>query len=139
MTWGFRTKGWKGAPWAPIGLTYVPRRVWVIEQWPKDPYYNWGLHINYVDKETYSIYVKEVYDKAGQFHTWMMTFYHYEEAPSGNNIIGYLDGAIPINERIRHALPTPASFPDRRPKIFLPSSKIKPDYFTMSNFLQLSK
>jgi hypothetical protein len=139
IKWGFMDKSWKGAPWAPLTVTYVPRQVWVIEQWPKDPYYNWGLHINYVDKETHVIFLKEVYDKAGQFRTWNLYPLHYSEAPSGNNTVGMGEATINIDERIRHGTINYTVQYTKDSRIFLPASKRGPDYFTMSNFIQLSK
>jgi len=139
MKWGFRVKGWKGASWAPVDMTFVPRPVWVIEQMPKDPYYNWGLHINYVDKETYVIWEKEVFDKAGQFRSWHPIATHYEEAQSGNNNVGVLDGYWHIDEKSRHC-----TLIWRQPVrdyelLFGPQSRLGPDYYTLSNFLQMSK
>jgi len=137
--WGYMVKDWKGAPWAPTNITYVPRQVWVIEQMPKDPYYNWGLHINYVDKETYVIWMKEVSDKAGVFRSWHQHPLHYEEAPSGNNTVGVVDCYIQVDEKARHATLVTRQPHSENQRLFAPISKLGSDYFTMSNFLQLSK
>jgi hypothetical protein len=140
LKWGFATKGWKGAPWCPTGVTWVPRPVWVVEQMPKDPYYNWGLHINYVDKETNGCLLKEVYDKAGQFRTWLMCATHYGEGPSGNNNVGHLTTFAAIDEKAHHASIGDAVIPPNfHVSKFLPSSKLGPDFFLLSHFLQLSK
>ncbi len=136
---GYNTPGWKGVPWAPTNMTYVLRSVWVIEQIPKDPYYNWGLHVNYVDKETSVIWLKEVYEKSGDFRHWDLMCFHYGEGPSGKNNVGDYDVIIEIDEKIPHASiwgkvndPTLGYF-------YLPESKISIDFFSMSHFLQLSK
>ncbi|MBU4009691.1 MAG: DUF1329 domain-containing protein, partial [Proteobacteria bacterium] len=76
---GYEDPNWKGASWAPMNIIYVPRKVWVVEQMPKDPYYNWGLHVNYIDQETYTIWYKEVFEKSGDFRTWVTTLLHYSE------------------------------------------------------------
>ncbi|MFH2046546.1 MAG: DUF1329 domain-containing protein [Pseudomonadota bacterium] len=136
---GYENPNWKGASWAPQNITYVPRKVWVIEQIPKDPYYNWGRHINYVDQESYIIWYKEVYERSGDFRTWATMIVHYSEDPkTGKNNTGDRDCSLYIDEKARHATSSnnsthPESF------IFLPEAKLSPKYFTKNNFLVLSK
>jgi len=140
MKLGFEVPGWKGDAWAPAPgtLTYVPRKVWVVEQIPTDPYYNWGLHVNYIDQETYTIWYKEVYDKAGAFHTWVCMLLHYSESPSGKVSTGDYDSQLYIDEIYKHATWSGRmDHPEAR--VYLPSSKLDPDYFTVNNFLLLSK
>jgi hypothetical protein len=137
---GFEVPGWKGDSWAPAPgtLTYVPRKVWVIEQMPKDPYYNWGLHINYVDQKTYNIWYKEVYDKSGTFHTWVSLLVHYSETPSGKNNTGDHDCQLYIDEVYHHATASNRAS-HQEAFLYMPASKINPEFFTTSNFLLLSK
>ncbi|MBU1053412.1 MAG: outer membrane lipoprotein-sorting protein, partial [Proteobacteria bacterium] len=114
-------------------------KVWVIEQMPKDPYYSWGLHIGYVDQETYGIWYKEVYDKSGKFRTWKCNFRHYNESPSGQNNIGVqYDVSWNIDEVVHHASVS-GTIPYSESRLFMPASKIDPDFFTKQNFMQLSK
>ncbi len=135
---GYQTPGWKGASWAPTNMIYVPRRVWVIEQIPKDRYYAWGVHIGYVDKETNFIWYKEVYDKTGEFRTWLSICVHYAELPDGRNNIGDYDVLLFIDEKVPHA----STF-GRDPKypgyLFLPSSRLGITFYGMDNFMQQSK
>ncbi|MBU4009319.1 MAG: DUF1329 domain-containing protein [Proteobacteria bacterium] len=140
MKFGFEVPGWKGDAWAPAPstLTYVPRKVWVIEQMPVDPYYNWGLHINYIDQETYNIWYKEVYDKAGIFHTWVNILTHYGESPSGKNNTGIPDGNLYIDEVYKHAT-WPGNFNGPDTRMYMPASAMAPDNFSVNNFLLLSK
>jgi len=136
----YEIPGWKGAAWAPAPgvITYVPRKVWIVEQMPKDPYYNWGLHVNYIDQETYTIWYKEVYTKSGEFRTWVLTFLHYSETPTGKNNTGDCDGQLYIDELSHHATMI-ASAPHPEAFLYMPVSKLDPSYFTVSNFLLLSK
>lgn len=139
MKWGFDTPGWKGSPWAPTNAVFVPRQVWVIEQMPKDPYYSWGLHVNYVDKETNVIWYKEVNDKAGVFRTWVALYYHYGESPSGKNTVGFYDAMVVIDEKVHHAtlyrrLPSPTTN-----QVYIPASRLNTDFFSVNHFLELSK
>jgi len=137
---GFEVQGWKGDSWAPAPgtLTYVPRKVWVVEQRPKDPYYNWGLHVNYVDQETYAIWYKEVYDKSGEFRTWVSLLVHYSESPSGKNNTADHDAQLYVDEKSQHS-----SFSGRAAHkdafLYMPASQISPGFFSTNNFLLLSK
>ncbi|MGB5159384.1 DUF1329 domain-containing protein [Desulfobacterium sp. N47] len=136
----YEVPGWKGDAWAPAPgvITYVPRKVWVVEQTPKDPYYNWGLHINYVDQETYVIWYKEVYDKSGAFRTWVSLLTHYSESPGGNNNTGDYDGQLYVDEKSRHATWS-GRFSHPEAHLYMPASKISPGFFSTNNFLLLSK
>jgi len=64
----------------------------------------------------------------------------YSEALSGNNTVGDQDNVIIIDEKVCHAA---SNQREPHPVItshgFLPGSKFGPDYFSVSNFLQLSK
>lgn len=59
---GYETPGWKGAPWAPTDIVWVPRTVYVVEATPKDPYYNYGKTTYYIDPIA-GIAYKIIYDK----------------------------------------------------------------------------
>jgi len=69
---GYEVKDWSGAPWIPANAIWSIRPVYVIEGNSKDPYYNYGKQIFYLDKETYNVYYKEIYDRGGKY--WK-TFY----------------------------------------------------------------
>jgi hypothetical protein len=62
-------KYYKGdvAPWCQVNLIWTKRPVWIIEGIPKDPYYNFGRFIFYMDKEEFSVYWKEMYDRTGDY------------------------------------------------------------------------
>jgi hypothetical protein len=138
--YGYQVPNWTGATWAPVTVTWVPRKVWVIEQMPKDPYYAWGLHTNYMDQETYTIFIKEVNDKAGQFRTWYLQTYSYSEAPNGNNNVGIKDDSLTIDEKSRHA--TIGRFinaPGLQSAIYQPWSKMSLKIFNKSTIMQQSK
>ncbi len=138
IKYGHEDPKWKGASWAPHNITYVPRKVWIVEQMPKDPYYNWGLHINYVDQETYTIWYKEVFEKSGDFRTWVVTLLHYSEAPSGKNNTGDWDSQFFIDEKSYHATAVNrAAHPEAF--LYMPASKLDSSFFSVNNFLLLSK
>ncbi len=135
---GYDNPNWKGPPWVPQNITYVPRKVWIVEQVPKDPYYNWGLHINYIDQKTYIIWYKEVFDRSGDFRTWVSYLTHYNEAPSGKNNTGDYDTTLFVDEKAHHATAVNRS-PDPEAFLFMPASKLDASFFSVSNFLMLSK
>ncbi|MBU1052632.1 MAG: DUF1329 domain-containing protein [Proteobacteria bacterium] len=135
---GFQDPKWKGISWAPINLTYVPRKVWVVEQMPKDPYYNWGLHVNYIDQETNVIWFKEVFEQSGDFRTWFSIVAHYSETPSGKNNVGDHDAQLYIDEKSRHATcVSRGAGPENT--LYAPASILDASFFNVNNFLLLSK
>jgi len=63
---GYEVKDWKGAPWAPVDYAWVPRNVYIVEATPKDPYYNYGRMIYYID-EVAGFSWKVIYDKSDDY------------------------------------------------------------------------
>ncbi len=51
----------------PLNLVGIVRPMYILEGEPKDPYYNYGRQIFYVDRETFLMHYKVVYDRAGQY------------------------------------------------------------------------
>ncbi|MBU1054880.1 MAG: DUF1329 domain-containing protein [Proteobacteria bacterium] len=140
LTLNYETPGWTGVSWAPAPntITYAPRKVWVIEQRPKDPYYSWGLHTLYVDQDTYTIWYKEVYERSGNFRTWCASFAHYSESPGGKNNTGQWDALLFIDEKTHHATAV-CSYPRSDLRLYMPTTKMDVVFFSVSNFLKLSK
>ena len=64
----YETRGASGAGWFTLGNVYVRRPVWVVEGTPKDPYYEAGKIVLYVDRELYNGYYKLTYNKAGELY-----------------------------------------------------------------------
>lgn len=134
VKFGFQTPGWKGASWAFTNIVWVPRPVWIIEGMPKDPYYTFGKHIFYIDKETYMLTQKEYYDKAGKLWIWAVSVISSAEGQSGNNAVGYIITTSATDIKSSHATAV-----DMASTIFLPVTKLSPDFFSLNNFMQLSK
>ena len=65
-------KYYKGdvAPWCATNVIWTERPVWVIEGRHKSQYYNYGRQIHWVDKETFNVYWKEIYDRSDEY--WKM-------------------------------------------------------------------
>jgi len=74
---GYEEKGWQGAPWFPANAIWDIRPVYIVEGNPKDPYYNYGKQIFYVDKESHNIYYKVIFDRSGRY--WKTLFEGFGE------------------------------------------------------------
>lgn len=140
IKYGFQTPGWTGANWAPVNVFWVPRKVWVIEQMPKDPYYAWGLHINYVDQEAENIWFKEIHDKTGSFRTWCIGVYTKTVTPSGQDNVGMRDTQVTIDEKARHAtIGWVQNAKGDKSAMFMPITRISPKMYTKEFIMRMSK
>ncbi len=63
---GCEDKNWKGATWTPLHALWIPRKVYLIEGTPLDPYYNYGKSYYYIDQETLMPSIKVITNKAGE-------------------------------------------------------------------------
>ncbi len=54
------------SPWAPVNLVFVPRKVWVLEIFPLDPFYSNGKEVLYIDQETFLPFYKIIYNLIGE-------------------------------------------------------------------------
>jgi hypothetical protein len=62
----YETPGARGAPWWTLDNVFVRRPVWIVEGVPKDPYYDSGKIVLYVDRDLYHGYYKISYTRAGE-------------------------------------------------------------------------
>ena len=62
----YETAGAKGAGWLTLKNVFVRRPVWIVEGTPRDPYYEAGKIVMYVDRELYHAYYKIGYTRAGE-------------------------------------------------------------------------
>jgi Protein of unknown function (DUF1329) len=102
----YEVPGAKGAGWLTLDNVFVQRPVWVVEGTPRDPYYDIGKVVLYIDRELYHAYYKIGYTKSGdQFQTnfcgtgWGRTPDGKFAAPSAFLMTG-------INERENRGTPT---------------------------------
>jgi len=54
------------APWLPLTMTMVPRKVWILEVFLKDPFYPSGKQVIVIDKESKLPFYKIIHDKYGE-------------------------------------------------------------------------
>lgn len=62
----FETPGAKGAGWWTLDNVFARRPVWIVEGTPRDPYYESGKIVLYVDRDLFHGYYKLSYTKAGE-------------------------------------------------------------------------
>jgi hypothetical protein len=137
---GYQEKGWQGVPWAPVSCVWHPRQVWIVEAMPKDKFYNYGRMHYYVDKETYNIWSKEIYDKADTYWKTLFISYPYGVTEKGSDLIGHTDLYIVIDDKTDHATANfNFKYPGREHRVRLPVEMLGSDNFTSAGMLQKSK
>ncbi len=127
--------GWKGAFYCPIDAIYTPRPVWILELFPKDPYYNYGRMILYVDKVTYHGYARENYDRAGQYWKTVYLAWDAHYTPKGREAFNS-DFYLAIDDKIHHGTYIDMKRPGAPYEV---DSPMTGDNFTENFLLQLSK
>jgi len=98
---GYEVSGWKGAPWAPVDLVYVPRMMYIVEAVPKDPYYNFGKMTYYIEPFHGFIY-KLVNDRSGGY--WKTLLANFTTAKwDGRITTANVDWQLSIDDKADHA------------------------------------
>jgi hypothetical protein len=67
VRYGYERTKWSAASWCPVSPVYERRPAWIIEAKSKDPYYNYGKQVIWVDAEANTPMLKVVYDRGGKF------------------------------------------------------------------------
>lgn len=68
IQWNYETKEFPdAAPWVPTTLSFVPRKVWILEVTPRDPFYLAGRQIIVVDQDSMLPFYKLVYSRRGDY------------------------------------------------------------------------
>ena len=70
-------------PWVPTTVFFVPRKVWILELAPKDPYYSVGREILIVDQESQLPFYKLVYDRFGEYRKTILGGWGLAQARDG--------------------------------------------------------
>jgi hypothetical protein len=136
IVFGYEQEGWQGAPWAPLNFIWLKRPVYLIEVTPKDPYYNYGTQLIWVDSENWCPVHKTINDRAGKF--WKFTFHaemNYESddktmkvQSAGNQIV--------VDERNRRST---VSLPATSTDIWTFYAKTGRDTFSLAGFQKFCK
>ncbi len=138
---GYEVADWAGAPWAHLDLIWAPRAVWIIEGIPKDPHYNSGKQLFYVDQDTFILWFKDVYNPSGTHVKSFFSTQSFQVAPSGRNTLLLPVDYCGIDDQNGHAscLKYLSSYSGYKESLYVPLTKIGPGNFTLSGVQQLSK
>jgi hypothetical protein len=135
---GYEQEGWPGAAWWNTKAVWVKRPVWVIEGHSKNPYYNYGKTIFYIDKDLHIGYWKEIYDRSGQYwKTNTMSTFCMESADKSfkANLIGYWR----IVDEIKNHATLVLQHVEEAYQWTLMDNKVQPEDFSMAGFQRLAK
>ena len=64
---GWQIEGSTQAPWSLASAIWVPRKFYVVEAIPKDPYYNMGRMVFWIEKKILWSQYKLMWDIAGEY------------------------------------------------------------------------
>lgn len=133
--WSYEKKLEKnsGAPWFVDSAVWAKRPVWIIEGIPKDPYYNYGRQVMYIDKETNLGYWKVIYDRTGKY--WKTLWYHWangQDAGKTMNLNAMMITTI-VDERANHATAQEGS------KNYRANSPLNSNQFSLGGFTAVCK
>jgi hypothetical protein len=135
---GYEKNGWQGAAWWNTKAVWVKRPVWVIEGTAKNPYYNYGKMIFYIDKELHIGYWKEIYDRSGKYwktNSMSAFFMESEDKSFRANLIGYWR----IVDEIKNHATLVLQHVDDEFTWTLEDKTVTPDYFSLAGFQKLCK
>jgi hypothetical protein len=134
---GWQTPGWRGAPWLLGNAVWVRRPVWVVEGVPKDPYYNYGRQIFYVDRGIYKIYYKIVYTPSGEYWKTLFNDFGMAATPDDTERQVITAAAIAVDDRAQHATYGNGAGP--KAIIEYHSAQLTPADFTLPGLLRAGK
>jgi len=100
---GWETKDWNGDAWWPTNYYLVKRPVWVIEASSKDPQYAYSRQVLWIDKELYTGYYKEAYDRGGQLWRTLLGSVSIAQSPEGDFSLAQPDFTLSVDEQRNHA------------------------------------
>jgi Protein of unknown function (DUF1329) len=66
-TFGFQENPQQYASWWVTNILWVPVPVYIIEATPKDPYYNYGRQIFFLEQNTFTPVWKQIYNRSGEY------------------------------------------------------------------------
>ena len=67
ITLGFQESPQQYASWWVTDLLWVPVPVYIVEAAPKDPYYNYGRQIFFLEQNTFAPVWKQIYNRSGEY------------------------------------------------------------------------
>ncbi len=139
---GCLVDGWKGVAWAPTHALWVPRKVYLVEATPLDPYYNYGKCLYYVDKEAMVPVIKIVHNKAGEY--WKTVLVDQFAQVWGDDKKMTIDQQgyyLVIDDKTHHSTfsPVRGTFKNWDAPLVIMDPNMKPEMFTFEKAATMSK
>ncbi|MEW6296208.1 MAG: DUF1329 domain-containing protein [Thermodesulfobacteriota bacterium] len=66
-TFAFQESPQQYASWWVTDMLWVPVPVYIVEAFPKDPYYNYGRQIFFLERNTFTPVWKQIYNRSGEY------------------------------------------------------------------------
>ena len=141
VRFGWTEKGWGHAPWAPVNVAWVPREFILIEGMPLDPYYNYGRTLYWIDKGSYWINYKTIWDKAGELWKGIMYLPRCMEWGDKRGVQVGVAGYTIWDEKMSHATTVISSGRHKGREYYMEfmNPKLNPRMFTVEKLRMLSK
>jgi hypothetical protein len=144
LKFGYEKPGWTGAPWAPTNVIWVKRPVWLIEAFPKDPYYSYGRQVLYLDRENNQLVYKVVYNRAGEY--WKLAWADFAQgwSPDGKHRYVVTAAQMAIEDRTHHAGICPGTGTRNQGQDYGNASeyntyRLRPEHFSVDVLLRRGK
>lgn len=67
VLFGFQESPQKHASWWVSDMLWVPVPVYIVEAEPKDPYYNYGRQIFWIEQNSFTPTWKQIYNRSGEY------------------------------------------------------------------------
>ncbi len=141
LVFGADDKEWKGVAWAPVSAVWVPRKMYLIEATPLDPYYNYGKCLYYVDKEAFVPIYKIVQNKAGEHWKTLLVDQYAQDWGDGMRTIDQQGWYLVVDDKTHHACASPTRGPWGKYKgeLIFCDPMIKDRNFTFASISSKSK
>ena len=141
VIWGWEVEGTKVALWAPVNVVWVPRNFVVVEAIPLDPYYNYGKLVYWIDRDTYWITYKIIWDRAMEYWKTIMFFPRCFEWADKKGVQCGASGYVCFDEKTKHATQgvTGGRRHGRDIYVEFANPKINRRYFTVERLRTASK
>jgi hypothetical protein len=105
MLWNYETKKFPGyAPWVPTEVIFAPRKVWILEISPKDPYYLAGKQVLVVDQETMLPIYKVVYNRRGGYEKTVFGAWALGSNPDGEVVFPFSAFVLAVEQGFKPAV-----------------------------------
>ncbi len=142
LKFGCDEKNTEGTVWAPLHAVWVPRKVYLIEATPIDPYYNYGKCLYYIDKKTLMPVYKIVKNKAGEYwKTLIIDQYAQQWGDDKKQIIDQPGWYIVLDDKSHHATVSPVrgTWRDWDFPVSIMDPNMNSRMFTFENIATMSK